>query len=166
MSSCFGRLIREHRVQAKLSLTDVANAIDVSAIELGAVERGEAMLPPRYWEALTKAIPTLTFAELSRGMAADISDHRLGELESAIDRIKDSPPWTWLPLYRDELRALLARLRKAEAERAAARAHVSVLRRALEEIRDEDEDRFKDGVPSLSLKSRARIDAALRVTKC
>lgn len=35
------------------------------------------------------------------------------------------------------------------------------LRAALEAIRDEDEQRFKDGVPSLSLKARARIDAAL-----
>ena len=64
-----------------MSLRDVANALKISHVYLGEVERGvRGPLRLEHWDALLKAIPGLTRAELERHAAAsrplevDISD--------------------------------------------------------------------------------------------
>lgn len=71
MSTPFGALVREHRVAARLSLTDVAEAIGVKKVYVGEVERGERGPFTRdRWSALLKAIPTLSLAMLERAAEA------------------------------------------------------------------------------------------------
>lgn len=67
MSTPFGALVREHRVAARLSLTDVAEAIGVKKVYVGEVERGERGPFTRdRWKALLKAIPTLSVEMLEQ----------------------------------------------------------------------------------------------------
>jgi len=66
-ASPFGQYIKEKRVDAKLSLRQVANDIGVSHVYLGEVERGvRAPLTRERWPALMKAIPGLHIGELER----------------------------------------------------------------------------------------------------
>jgi transcriptional regulator with XRE-family HTH domain len=67
----FGAYLREKRVAAGLSLRDVAQALGISHVYLGEVERGvRGPLRPERWSVLLKAIPTLMRDELERHAAA------------------------------------------------------------------------------------------------
>jgi transcriptional regulator with XRE-family HTH domain len=63
--SAFGRYIRAKRVEAGLSLRDVARSLGVSHVFLGEVERGaRPLFPKERWPDLLKAIPGLTMEGL------------------------------------------------------------------------------------------------------
>ena len=77
----FGRLIRRRRVEAGRSLRDVADAIGISHVYLGEVERGlRGPLKREHWHALMQAIPGLgreeleRAGEISRPLSLDLSD--------------------------------------------------------------------------------------------
>ncbi len=68
----FGIYIRRARIGAGRSLREVAEAVGISHVYLGEVERGvRGPLKPEHWPALLRAIPGLEREELQR--AADIS---------------------------------------------------------------------------------------------
>lgn len=63
--SPFGEYIKQKRLEAALSLRDVADAIDVSHVYVGEVERGRRRsMPKEHWRALARAIPGVTEKEL------------------------------------------------------------------------------------------------------
>lgn len=65
MAQTFGEMVREARIQADLSLRQLAEELDVSHVYLGEVERGKRRsLPPRHWDRLVELLPTLTVADL------------------------------------------------------------------------------------------------------
>ncbi|MCB9761506.1 MAG: helix-turn-helix domain-containing protein [Alphaproteobacteria bacterium] len=69
--SPFGLYLRARRLAAGLSLRRVAEAIGVSHVFLGEVERGRVrVLPSRHWDALIAAVPGVDRAELAR-----LADH-------------------------------------------------------------------------------------------
>lgn len=68
----FGNYIRHMRVESGRSLREVADAIGISHVYLGEVERGvRGPLMESHWDALIAAIPGLARAELKR--AAQVS---------------------------------------------------------------------------------------------
>ena len=68
--STFGQFIRDKRIAAHLSLRKVADAIGVSHVFLGEVERGvRPLLPRERWSRLMQAIPDIEFADLERQAA-------------------------------------------------------------------------------------------------
>jgi transcriptional regulator with XRE-family HTH domain len=63
--SPFGEFIKSKRLAAELSLRDVADAVGVSHVYVGEVERGRRRsMPKEHWKALAKAIPGVTEKEL------------------------------------------------------------------------------------------------------
>ncbi len=67
MSSVFGAYLRRCRIDAQLSLRDVAKAVGISHVYLGEVERGRrGPLVRSRWPALCEAIPRLSLKELHR----------------------------------------------------------------------------------------------------
>ena len=65
--SSFGAYLRRMRVAAGKSLREVAEAVGISHVYLGEVERGaRGPLKPEHWDALIRAIPGVTRAELRR----------------------------------------------------------------------------------------------------
>lgn len=65
--SSFGAYLRRMRVAAGKSLREVAEAVGISHVYLGEVERGaRGPLKPEHWDALVRAIPGITRAELRR----------------------------------------------------------------------------------------------------
>lgn len=70
-TTAFGRLLRSKRLEAKLSLREVAEKVGVSHVYLGEVERGvRRTINPERWEALLAAIPGLRRVELEHAAAA------------------------------------------------------------------------------------------------
>lgn len=70
-STVFGRCVRRYRVEARLSLREVADKLGVSHVYLGEVERGvRGPMREERWNDLVKAIPGLTIAELANAAAA------------------------------------------------------------------------------------------------
>jgi transcriptional regulator with XRE-family HTH domain len=68
--SIFGAYIRHERVKAKLSLRTVADAVGVTHVYLGEVERGvRGPMDKKWWPALIAAVPTITEEELERKAA-------------------------------------------------------------------------------------------------
>jgi len=66
-STRFGSYLRASRVEARRSLREVADAIGISHVYLGEVERGvRGPLMESHWDGLLAAIPGLTRAELKR----------------------------------------------------------------------------------------------------
>lgn len=65
--SSFGTYLRARRLAAKKSLREVADAVGVSHVYLGEVERGDSS-PMREdrWPALVRAIPGVTLEDLRR----------------------------------------------------------------------------------------------------
>ena len=67
----YGALLRERRVQANLSLRDVARHVGVSHVYLGEIERGiSGPLKPDREPALIEAMPTVTQDELNEAREA------------------------------------------------------------------------------------------------
>jgi Helix-turn-helix domain len=63
----FGNYVRERRVAAGLSLREVAEAVGISHVFLGEVERGvRGPLRPQHWNALVRKIPGMARDELAR----------------------------------------------------------------------------------------------------
>ena len=72
-ASPFGAYIKQKRIEAGLSLRDIAAALGVTHVYLGEVERGRhRAMPEEHWAGLTKAIPGVTRRELKA--AADASE--------------------------------------------------------------------------------------------
>lgn len=68
--SIFGAYLRRERVTAGLSLRTVADAVGVTHVYLGEVERGvRGPMDKKWWPALIAAVPTITEAELERKAA-------------------------------------------------------------------------------------------------
>ncbi|MGQ0815839.1 MAG: helix-turn-helix domain-containing protein [Gemmatimonadota bacterium] len=63
--SPFGEYVREKRTAANKSLREVADALEISHVYLGEVERGRRrVLPEKYWKKLAKEVPGITVKEL------------------------------------------------------------------------------------------------------
>lgn len=70
-NSPFGAYLRERRLKAGLSLREVADALSISHVYLGEVERGRRRtLPEKYWEVLSQTIPDVSVPDLSAHNAA------------------------------------------------------------------------------------------------
>lgn len=76
----FGRYIKKHRMAANKSLRGLAAEIGCTHVYLGEVERGiRPSLPPKWWDALAEALPTVRIEELEqmgmhdRGFQLDLS---------------------------------------------------------------------------------------------
>src|SRR5579864_2366710 len=66
-STRFGSYLRAARVESGRSLREIADAIGISDVYLGEVERGvRGPLMESHWDALIAAIPSLTRTELKR----------------------------------------------------------------------------------------------------
>ncbi len=84
----FGNYIRHMRVESGRSLREVADAIGISHVYLGEVERGvRGPLMESHWDALIAAIPGLARAELKR--AAQVSRALEIDLSRAPARYQD-----------------------------------------------------------------------------
>ncbi len=77
----FGAYLRRQRIESGRSLREVAEAVGISHVYLGEVERGvRGPLKPDHWSALVRAIPGLTLEELrshaeaSRPLQLDVAD--------------------------------------------------------------------------------------------
>jgi transcriptional regulator with XRE-family HTH domain len=63
--SPFGAYLREVRVASRKSLREVADALGISHVYLGEVERGRRRtLPEKYWQELIGVLPGLSWEEL------------------------------------------------------------------------------------------------------
>jgi transcriptional regulator with XRE-family HTH domain len=63
--SPFGAYLREVRAASGKSLREVADALGISHVYLGEVERGRRRtLPKKYWESLVEVVPAFSRAEL------------------------------------------------------------------------------------------------------
>lgn len=70
-NSPFGAYLRDARVASGKSLREVAEALSISHVYLGEVERGRRRtLQEKYWQALADIIPKVTVPELARHAAA------------------------------------------------------------------------------------------------
>ncbi len=97
----FGAYVRRHRNAAGLSLRVVAEALGVSHVYLGEIERGvRAMNRAAYWRALVDLIPTMSIEELKE-LAESAKPVQLS--------LKDAPPE-----YRDLGMALARRLERRD----------------------------------------------------
>lgn len=68
--SLFGNYIRQERIKAKLSLRTVADAVGVTHVYLGEVERGvRGPMDKKWWLGLGQVVPGITEAELERKAA-------------------------------------------------------------------------------------------------
>ena len=86
--SQFGNYIRRARVEDGKSLREVADAVGISHVYLGEVERGmRGPLMPSHWDALLAAIPGLKRAELQR--TAQLSRALQLDVSSAPARYQD-----------------------------------------------------------------------------
>lgn len=67
----FGVYLREARTAAGKSLRDVADALGITHVYLGEVERGRRRsLPEKYWEKLAEVVPGVEVEELEATAAA------------------------------------------------------------------------------------------------
>ena len=72
MSLTFGEYLREKRVEAGLSLRDLAGELGISHVYLGEVERGRRRtLPEQYWPLLVRRLPGVSVDDLRA--AADMT---------------------------------------------------------------------------------------------
>jgi transcriptional regulator with XRE-family HTH domain len=63
--SPFGAYLREVRTASGKSLREVADALGISHVYLGEVERGRRRtLPEKYWKGLTELLPGVSLEEL------------------------------------------------------------------------------------------------------
>jgi hypothetical protein len=59
------------RTTAEMSLREVADALEITHVYLGEVERGRRrILPKKYWKKLAQLRPGVTFVELKQQAAA------------------------------------------------------------------------------------------------
>lgn len=64
-ASPFGVYLRSKRTEAGKSLREVADALSITHVYLGEVERGRRRaLPERHWKKLAKVVPGITVSEL------------------------------------------------------------------------------------------------------
>ena len=69
--SPFGAYLREMRTAAGKSLREVADALSISHVYLGEVERGRRrVLPKKYWKKLAQCVPGISPAQLKKQVAA------------------------------------------------------------------------------------------------
>ena len=63
----FGAYIRNARIDAGMSLRELAKRLDISHVYIGEIERGvKAALPESRWKKLVKALPAITLKDLDR----------------------------------------------------------------------------------------------------
>jgi transcriptional regulator with XRE-family HTH domain len=71
ITSPFGTYLREKRTAAGKSLREVADALSISHVYLGEIERGRRrILPKKYWKRLAACVPGISRAELEDHAAA------------------------------------------------------------------------------------------------
>lgn len=69
--SPFGAYLRQVRVESGKTLREVAEALSITHVYLGEVERGRRrLLPQKYWARLVKLVPSATLAGLREAAAA------------------------------------------------------------------------------------------------
>jgi len=65
--SPFGEYLREVRTAAGKSLRDIADALGITHVYVGEVERGRRRtLPEKYWPALVTCLPSVSIEKLKR----------------------------------------------------------------------------------------------------
>ncbi len=70
-TSPFGSYLRDKRVAAEKSLREIADALSISHVYLGEVERGRRrLLPEKYWKKLAQLIPGVSVSELRKQAVA------------------------------------------------------------------------------------------------
>jgi len=113
--STFGQFIRNKRIAAHLSLRAVAEALGVSHVFLGEVERGvRPLLPTERWPRLMQAIPDIQISDLER--------HAAHTRPIQLD-LRDAPPE-----YQDLGLALARRIAKRDLPEPQLRDLLSLLR--------------------------------------
>ncbi|MCB9717005.1 MAG: helix-turn-helix domain-containing protein [Myxococcales bacterium] len=124
----FGQYIRDERTRHRISLRRLADALGVSHVFLGAIERGKGrprkLLAEDKWDRLIELVPTITRTRLRR--LAELSRVRL-----------DDDAFQSLPL--DGQRAAAAFARKIN-ERTLSDSEISGLLRLLGTSKDADEE--------------------------
>lgn len=86
---CFGRYLRDHRVQAGVSLRELARRLEMSPVQLGAMERGVS--PPlvkERWPLILEAVPGTSLDELQIAAATRPRDERYPAGEKARDLLE------------------------------------------------------------------------------
>jgi transcriptional regulator with XRE-family HTH domain len=69
--SPFGVYLRDARTSAGKSLREVADALGITHVYLGEVERGRRrVLPDKYWDRLVECLPAMSYNELETLAAA------------------------------------------------------------------------------------------------
>jgi len=119
--SAFGQYLKANRLRAKLTLRGVADAVGMTHVYLGEIERG--MKPPpkhEWWPLLARVIPGVTMeglernAAVSRPLQLDLSDAPGAVQDLALElarRIESQD------LAEDEARDLLRILGQGERRR-------------------------------------------------
>lgn len=64
MKKSFGKYIASKRVEAELSLREVADRMNFSHVHYGEIERGKRKFDKRHWKALSKIIPSIEYEKL------------------------------------------------------------------------------------------------------
>lgn len=114
--SNFGAYLRQKRIAAGRSLREVAEAVGISHVYLGEVERGvRGPLKPEHWNALIECVPGLTREELEH--------HARTSRPLEID-LADAPP-----RYQNLALALERRLKRRDLSRSDIARLLKVLRR-------------------------------------
>jgi len=84
----FGEYLRAKRVAAGRSLRQLADALGITHVYLGEVERGKRRtLPESYWPALVREVPGVTVADLQA--AADRSARVSIDPAQHVDEVRD-----------------------------------------------------------------------------
>jgi len=91
----FGKLIRDKRVLAELSLREVAARLEITPVYLGEIERGKrAPLKRKYWAVLIDTVPGLTTEALEEAAA------KSGRIDIAVEDAPSEVHGLALALYR------------------------------------------------------------------
>ena len=68
--SPFGTYLRDSRTADNKSLREVADALGITHVYLGEIERGRRRsLPEKYWTRLTEVVPSITMKKLQAAAA-------------------------------------------------------------------------------------------------
>lgn len=115
--SDFGKYIRDKRVEAGLTIREVAAEIGVSEIFMGKVERGKEPLDNEYWEPLTNAVLTIEYSELERlsensSLDAISQPGVVEEKPSIMHQVSKDLFFAW---YKDNEHRLFRRISELEA---------------------------------------------------
>ena len=112
--TAFGRYLKTKRAAAGISLRRLADALDISHVYIGEVERGvRPPLKPEWWPKLAKAIPGVTEGDLARHAA----ESRPVQLN-----LEEAPPE-----YRELGLALARRIENQDFSKAELRELMSLI---------------------------------------